>query len=190
MKTPTDKETEPLEIVEAFYRLLTEHEVPEGWTLSDLPPKMTGAQAFSLIYYLQEGPGVFPDHIEHCEECDRIVDSWGEQIRYVESEGKHLCESCYSAVHAYECCACDKHDCHDAPGRLAVLGGEVGRLTPGLYRIPQWPVYADGMIEGFLFEGSFERIGEVPPGVDLEGYEMGFLCADCEKLALTKTQAA
>lgn len=181
METSTDKK-EPLEIVEELFRLLTEHEIPEGWTIPDLPPKMTGKQAFALIWYLQEGTRCFPDHIEHCESCDHIGDSWSENFEYVESKGQRLCESCYQAEHAFHCCMCDNHDCHEAPGRLAVMTRGEGKLKRGLYRITSWPFYANGMIEGFLFEGSFERVGEVPKKANTDGYPMGFLCVECEKV--------
>lgn len=176
------KETkDPLEAVNEFYRLLTDHEVPEGWSLGDLPPKMTGAEAFSLIYYLQQGPRVFPDHIEHCDGCDDLVDSWGEHIEYVTSKEQRLCESCYRAASAYECCACENHDCHSGPGRLLVVTKETQSLSPGLYKITSWPFYADGMITGHVFDNVLEQVGAVPEDADTHGYPMGFLCAACEK---------
>lgn len=174
-----------LKTVEEFYKLLTEHEVPEGYRMPDLPPKMTGKQAFALIWYLQEGPRVLPDHIEYCESCDCLGDSWSESFEYVKSKEMRLCESCYRAEHAFECCKCENHDCHEAPGRLAVLTEKYGELEPGLYRIKSWPFYADGMIEGYLFEDAFERIGDAPNEVDTEGYPVGFLCCDCESPYLT-----
>lgn len=154
----TDKKTH-LETVSELFDLLTKHEAPEGWKMDNLPPKMTGRQAFTLIWYLQEGPRCLPDHIEHCDACDHLGDSHGENFEYVESKEQRLCESCYRAERAYQCCKCENHDYHEAPGRLAVLTKKEGRLKPGLYRITSWPFYADGMIEGFLFESSFKRIG-------------------------------
>jgi len=183
------KEKEPLEIVEEFYNLLTEHEVPEGWRLGNLPPKMTGEQAWALIYYLQEGPRLLPDHIERCGWCYRLIDSWGEHIEWVHSKEQRLCESCYQAERAFECCACDEHDCHEAPGRMAVVTEEVQGLSPGLYRITRWPFYADGMIEGYIYQSSFERIGEIPKSADTNGYPIGFLCLGCErKTGLSNTE--
>lgn len=161
MTTKSDEKT-ALETVEEFYQLLTDHEVPEGWRLGNLPPKMTGEQAWALIYYLQGSPGL-PDHIERCDGCGSLIDSWGEHVEWVHSKEQRLCESCYQAERAFQCCACDEHDCHDGPGRLAVLTEEKGNLSPGLYRITRWPFYADGMIEGYLFESSFERVMEEIP---------------------------
>jgi hypothetical protein len=179
-----------LETVEEFYRLLTEHDIPDGCQIPDLPPKMTGKQAASIIWYLQEIPRCLPDHIEHCESCDRLGDSWSENFEYVESKKMRLCESCYGAEKAFKCCKCENHDCHEAPGRLAVLTEPEGEMERGLYQITSWPFYADGMVTGFLFESAFQRLGEVPDDVDTEGYPMGFLCNHCEALCHPSQRAA
>lgn len=184
METTSEKKT-PLETVEELYRLLTDHEVPDGWTIGNLPPKMTGEQAFSLIWYLQEGPRCLPDHIERCGGCGDLFDSYCEHSEYVQARGHTLCESCYRAERAFRCCACDNHDCHDAPGRLAVVAEEVQGLPPGLYKITRWPFYADGIIEGHIYEDTFERVGDAPESADTDGYPIGFLCSDCEKTSLS-----
>ncbi len=186
MKT---EEKSPIETVNEFYRLLTEHEVPEGWTLPNLPPKMTGEQAFALIYYLQEGPRLLPDHIERCEECGELADSWSQNIEYIESIGKRLCEGCYQSKHGFACCACENHDCHTAPGRLAVVAQEVQGLLPGLYQITEWPFWADGMISGYLYEDTFKHVGEVPEKADTGDYAIGFLCVECETAINTPMEA-
>lgn len=173
-------EKTPLEDTQELYDLLTLHELPEGYKMEDLPPKMTGNQAFSLIWFLQERLRCLPDRIEHCGNCGDIFDSWSENAEYVDALGKMLCESCYRAMGCYQCCKCEDHDLHNGPGRMAVLTQREGKLRPGLYRITRWPFYADGMIEGYLFESSFEKIGELPSKIETNGYPMGFLCQKCE----------
>lgn len=176
----SEKEKSDLETAEEFYRLLTEHELPEGYVMQDLPPKMTGEQAFSLIWFLQEALCVLPDHIGRCGGCGELYDTHHEHGDFVESKGEILCESCYEAESAYQCSCCDNHDCHEAPGRLLVITERCGDLEPGLYRIERWPFYADGMITGLVYEDALTRIGDVPQNADTGRYSMGFLCTKCE----------
>lgn len=67
----------PLEDVEFFYNFLQGKATPEGIFINH-PPHMTAEEAFGVIYYLQEGMGIFPDHYEICRKCGAMFDSWGE----------------------------------------------------------------------------------------------------------------
>lgn len=176
-------ERSDLEEIEEFYKLLVEHEIPDGYRMPNLPPRMTGEQAFSLIWFLQERLRCLPDNIKRCGCCDSLADEHSEFVRYVKSKKEFLCESCYQAEQAYECCGahCDNHDCHEKPGRLVVMTEEVQGMEAGLYRIKDWPFYANGVIDMYVHENALERVGELPPGVNTDGYAMGFLCSECEK---------
>ncbi len=44
--------------------------------MDDMPPAMTREQAFSIVYLLQEKFAVIVDHIEMCEVCGNIFDTW------------------------------------------------------------------------------------------------------------------
>ena len=56
--------------------------------------KLTASKAFSIIYYLQEHLSVFPDHIEKCNTCGELYDSYS-QGHYSDLTGKfYCCEGC------------------------------------------------------------------------------------------------
>ena len=72
---------ENYEIVSELMEILTTGEPPEGFHMDDMPPAMTREQAFSIVYLLQEKFAVIVDHIEMCEVCGNIFDTWeGENI--------------------------------------------------------------------------------------------------------------
>ena len=63
-------------IVDELMEVLTTGTPPDGFTISNMPPAMTREQAFSLVYLLQEHFEVIVDHIEMCEVCGRIFNTW------------------------------------------------------------------------------------------------------------------
>ena len=91
----TDSDVEKLS---EFYRFLTGEEMPSGIKMKrGTAPIMTEKKAFAVIWYLQEHLPVFPDHIERCDSCGEIFDSWSEGL-YWESKGRHYCGGCYDQV--------------------------------------------------------------------------------------------
>jgi len=83
------RESITLEEVEKLYRFL-QGEIPKGFDIKAMP-NLSPDQAFSVIYYLQEGLRILPDKYEKCcvDGCNTLYDS--------DSEGclAMLCESCY-----------------------------------------------------------------------------------------------
>ena len=67
---------ESTEIVNELMEVLTTGKPPEGFHMDNMPPAMTREQAFSLVYLLQEHFAAIVDHIEMCEICDQIFDTW------------------------------------------------------------------------------------------------------------------
>jgi hypothetical protein len=63
-----------IEQVQEFMAMLTGGELPEGMTMAD-QPDLSPAQAFSVIWYLQEHLRVLPDNIEMCAVCGELFDS-------------------------------------------------------------------------------------------------------------------
>lgn len=56
--------------------------------------KLSCRKAFRIIYFLQEHLPVFPDHIEKCDTCGSIYDSWS-QGHHSDMNGKFYCsENC------------------------------------------------------------------------------------------------
>ncbi len=81
-----------LDEVKKLYGFL-QGETPEGFYIKAMP-KLTPDQAFSVIYYLQEGMRILPDTYEKCriEGCNELYDSDNEGCMAM------LCEDHYEAM--------------------------------------------------------------------------------------------
>ncbi len=55
--------------------------------------KLSPNKAFKVIYQLQEGLRIFPDHYEQCNVCKNLYDSWN-QGEWNEEKGKWYCDGC------------------------------------------------------------------------------------------------
>lgn len=83
-----------LEWVEELYLYLQNKELrPEAGVIGKSGIKLTEKKAFHIIWFLQEHLRVLPDHIERCNTCGSLFDSW-ESGLYWETKGKHYCDSC------------------------------------------------------------------------------------------------
>lgn len=83
-----------IERVREFYDFLTNQQLPDGMcTGRGNQPRLTGRQAFSVIWFLQEHLHIIPDHFDRCDDCGSLFDSdqggW-----YSEERGKQFCEKC------------------------------------------------------------------------------------------------
>lgn len=94
LKNNGNRTDSDLDKIDEFYRFLTGDEMPEGIFLGrGHKPKMSEKKAFAIIWYLQEHLSILPDHIERCDECGQLFDTWSSGL-YWESKGKHFCNSC------------------------------------------------------------------------------------------------
>lgn len=167
-----------LEQAQELLDFLRDGEIPEGFHLPFMPPKMSSQQASAIIYILQEHIHILPDNYELCDDCKQMYDTWNNFDHYITRTGERLCESCSDAKAVYHCCIAgiDEPDYHEAPGRMMVVTEAVGNVEPGLYRITDWPFYSDGMISMDLFKDVLTRIGDVPEDADTGDYAIGFIC--------------
>src|SRR4051812_47508295 len=53
--------------------------LPEGVKVRR-PPRLTADQAWTVIWFVQEGMRAIPDHFERCSMCGDIFDSYSEGI--------------------------------------------------------------------------------------------------------------
>jgi len=89
-----------LEAVESFYKML-QGDKGEHCLILAHHPRLDAGTAFSIIYYLQEHLGVFPDTYEKCHECEELYDSDdGGYVPIFDGEGKEVggngyCGGCY-----------------------------------------------------------------------------------------------
>jgi hypothetical protein len=56
-------------------------------------PKLSQEIAWEVIWVLQEHLRIIPDHIERCDSCGDLFDTWCEG-KYSELEGKMYCGGC------------------------------------------------------------------------------------------------
>lgn len=68
-----------IETMRKFYEWLQGEENTENISFKT-KPKLTADEAFSVIYYLQEGLGILPDYYEQCRECKCLYDSYNEGV--------------------------------------------------------------------------------------------------------------
>lgn len=62
-----------IEEVEKLYKFL-QGEVPENITVKR-PPRLSGRQAFTVVWFLQEVMHLLPDRYERCKTCGDLYDS-------------------------------------------------------------------------------------------------------------------
>lgn len=85
------REEEELEAVKTFHRFL-QGEIPKGVTVRRFK-RMNPAQAFTVIWFLQEVCHLLSDRFEMCSNCEEMYDSYGEG-HYYERRRQHYCGSC------------------------------------------------------------------------------------------------
>jgi len=86
-------ENTDIEKVNELYQFLTGEKIPEGMQIvKNHRPKMSGKQAFTIIWFLQEHLRVLPDNFERCDVCEEIYDSYSEGGR---KHNQFRCGSCY-----------------------------------------------------------------------------------------------
>jgi hypothetical protein len=81
----------------------------------------------------------------------------------------------------FECRNCCEREDHRHRGALLVVfdADDVGLDDAGLYLIKRWPFYTSP-ISSWLHADALLRLGDVPPGVEKDGYyPCGFLCGTC-----------
>lgn len=97
LKNNNDRTDSDLEWINEFYEFLQGNN-PESIRISrGHQPKLSQKQAFTIIWYLQEHFSILPDHIERCNTCGDLYNSWSSGI-YWESKGKHYCDCCCHLV--------------------------------------------------------------------------------------------
>lgn len=71
------------------------------------------------------------------------------------------------------------------PGELLAFWEETDGLKPGYYRVLRWPIYMDGMIEGYVITDNLEFVAPLD-AIGLEAaedavYPGGRLCRACQE---------
>ena len=97
IKNNDNRTDSDLEWVKEFNEFL-KGKVPYSITMGrGHAPKLSAKKAMAIIWYLQEHFPLLPDHIEKCDVCDELFDSYSEGL-YWETKCKHYCGSCQYIV--------------------------------------------------------------------------------------------
>lgn len=116
-----------------------------------------------------------------CADCDRDLD--GDEC-YETEDGSIYCQACYYDNQAFQCTLCDEHEEQQYQHNVLAIYSpdECFRREgkePGLYHITGRPYYADGMIEGYIFDDRVTRVAPLPDGAVEGCYPAGHLCRAC-----------
>ena len=124
-----------------------------------------------------------------CTDCGYESDTeHGESLRTADDdsrlgEGERLCYECFSDHYEFFCCGCStmrsNEEEHEVLAVTGSLPGLSGSVEPGVYRVIERPYYADGMIEGYVFNDAIERVADLPPRIDTGGEPAGQMCREC-----------
>ncbi len=121
-----------------------------------------------------------------CTECEEELDD--EQAENPLKEGDDIyCDRCHREAFEDVCDRCQewvpKPELTMKPGELMLFFQEVEGLQPGFYRVIRWPLYADGMITGYVFKENIAYAGPLDAeciGAAKEAYTPGgCLCKEC-----------
>lgn len=112
-------------------------------------------------------------------------------------DGLPICYDCHHDKYEFTCCDCCNYGDVDDQHNLLVVFEEVGSMggpsrtvLPGIYRIKEGPYHGGPIIgEGYLYGGNLERVADVNPDMDGNGYPCGHLCLECQQHVLAQFKA-
>lgn len=122
-----------------------------------------------------------------CTWCGNDLPEEQRESPYLDESGDEICDRCHTQ-HFEGCCdrcseVVEKKELAMRPGELLAFWEEVDGLKPGYYRVLRWPIYADGMIEGFVYTENLQFVRDLDQA-GLNAAEDawtpgGSLCAEC-----------
>jgi hypothetical protein len=104
-RIPNFQEGEMLKSVNDFYDYLRGKKNMPNFSGGPPFPNLSDDMAWEVIYMLQEGLRVLPDHIERCDGCGELYDTWSEG-QYSELDGKSYCGGCADSSETTYCDEC------------------------------------------------------------------------------------
>ena len=126
---------------------------------------------------------------QECCQCREMFDP-EEMDSRPDEDGDPICCDCYHAEYEFTCCCCCEYGDVKDQHNLLVVFEEVSKVQPGIYKITQFPYHTHAMIgHGWLHPESLERIADVGPRMDGNGYQCGHLCKGCQDNVLAQFAA-
>ncbi len=128
-----------------------------------------------------------------CGDCGNPLTKEEREYPWMSPHGESVCERCEFDNYHFRCCICDEHELKEHQHKiLAVFDADEvfsdEKRKAGLYQITGMPYYADGMIEGHVFEDRLKYVAPLPDGAESDWYPAGHLCRECVKKHVTSTQ--
>jgi hypothetical protein len=124
--------------------------------------------------------------------CSLCSDELREEQRdspFKSDDGDPVCDRCYHEKFEGVCDRCrdvvEKKELAMRPGEILALWEETDGLKTGYYRVLRWPIYMDGMIDGYIVTDNLQRLkplDEAGIAAADDAYTPGGrLCAACQK---------
>lgn len=132
----------------------------------------------------------------HCEWCGCELDDEERESPRLNENGRVLCDNCWSGEYEGICYRCretvELSELDNSPGRLIVVLEEAeglpANLTPGYYRVEEWPLYSDSMVEMHMESNNLVKVSELEDNVKKGDYETertamcGSMCKACQEI--------
>lgn len=103
-----------------------------------------------------------------CSFCGEELDNYQAESPMLDPNDKlPVCDECYHEKFEFTCCGCQEYgDVAEQHKFLVVFEEGIDTcgptLAPGLYRIVEFPYWANGMIEGHLYSSSLKLLRPLP----------------------------
>lgn len=127
-----------------------------------------------------------------CVQCETTLTPDELEYPLTDDEGNPLCDSCWREKYEGECQRCGENVAKDeltaTPGECIAVWEEAPGLgedlSPGYYRVIDWPIFADGIIEGYFYNSNLFRITDLDEAglsaANEAGSAAGPLCYKCQ----------
>lgn len=124
-----------------------------------------------------------------CTWCDEVLDDEARESPYHDDSGDVICDRCHTKHFEGVCDLCgdvvNKDELKMRPGEILAFFEETDGLQPGYYRVIRWPIYADGMTEGYVMTENIQFVAPLDDAGKRAAEEAwtpgGSLCEDCRK---------
>lgn len=129
---------------------------------------------------------------KNCTYCAGDLDREERQHPRKDEAGDVMCDECFSRHYESDCTRCceifETASLDTRPGNLIGIWRPVPAcgqddLEPGYYRVLSWPIFADGMVEGYFFGRSLRFVAHLDSQGERraqdEQFMSGPMCPDC-----------
>ncbi len=125
-----------------------------------------------------------------CQVCGEAIPI-PDDGRFEAGEYEVLCGDCYIDDFTFECVRCHESKPIEEQGQIGahivIVDEDEADKPVGLYRILNHPYYVSAVVgAGWIIGSAVDRVGDVPQGIDTDGYPVGHLCRECSAKSLAE----